>query len=74
MFGLSKDELKIFKKFSTPIKILNFLDTFPINWEKKGETYMSPRRFAGPTPWSIRPAGWWNGPSLIPAPKIKFNF
>ncbi|MFA5062164.1 MAG: hypothetical protein WC526_03385 [Patescibacteria group bacterium] len=44
MLGLAKLELKIFKKLNTPIKIQNFLDTFPINWEKKGETYMSPRR------------------------------
>ncbi len=44
MFGLSKSELKIFKKLTTPIKIQNFLDKMPMNWEKKGETYMSPRR------------------------------
>lgn len=44
MFGLSKKELAIFKKLSTPIAIQNFLDRFPINWEKHGETYMSPRR------------------------------
>lgn len=44
MFGLTKQELKILKKLSTPIKIQDFLDTFPVNWEKKGETYMSPRR------------------------------
>ncbi|MBI2038209.1 MAG: hypothetical protein HYT15_04815 [Candidatus Magasanikbacteria bacterium] len=44
MFGLTKSELKILKKLSTPIKIQDFLDTMPVNWEKKGETYMSPRR------------------------------
>jgi hypothetical protein len=44
MFGLTKQELKIFKKLNTPIKIQDFLDTMPVNWEKKGETYMSPRR------------------------------
>src|SRR3989344_7615486 len=44
MFGLSKKELKILKKLSTPIKIQDFLDSLPVNWEKKGETYMSPRR------------------------------
>lgn len=32
------------KSLNTPIKIQNYLDTFPINWEKKGETYMSPVR------------------------------
>lgn len=44
MFGLTKAELRILKKLSTPIRIQNFLDIMPINWEKKGETYMSPRR------------------------------
>lgn len=42
MFGLNKKEIKILKKLNTPLKIQNFLDSFPINWEKKGETYMSP--------------------------------
>ncbi|MBP6859913.1 MAG: hypothetical protein KBC69_04855 [Candidatus Magasanikbacteria bacterium] len=44
MFDLTKQELKIFKKLTTPIKIQDFLDSVPVNWEKKGETYMSPRR------------------------------
>ncbi len=44
MFALTKPELKILKKLSTPIKIQDFLDSLPVNWEKKGETYMSPRR------------------------------
>ncbi|MBP9718564.1 hypothetical protein KBD59_04700 [Candidatus Gracilibacteria bacterium] len=44
MFGLSNLELKTLKKLSTPIKIQDFLDAVPLNWEKKGETYMSPRR------------------------------
>jgi len=44
MLGLSKEELAILKKLSTPIKIQNFLDAMPLNWEKAGETYMSPRR------------------------------
>ncbi len=44
MFGLTKKELVIFKKLSTPIKIQNFLDTLAFNGEKKGETHMSPRR------------------------------
>ncbi|MEI7777326.1 MAG: hypothetical protein WCI52_01855 [bacterium] len=44
MFGLSKKELALFKKLSTPIKIQDFLDTLPINFEENGETYMSPRR------------------------------
>jgi len=44
MFGLSKEELKIFKKLSSPVKIQDFLDAMPLNFEKNGETYMSPRR------------------------------
>lgn len=44
MFGLTKAELKVFKKLNTPIKIQDFLDSMPMNWERKGETYMSPRR------------------------------
>lgn len=41
---LNKKELAILKKLNTPIKIQNFLDRLPINHEKKGQTYMSPRR------------------------------
>ena len=41
---LTKKELSILKKLNTPIKIQNFLDKMPINFEKDGETYMSPRR------------------------------
>src|SRR3989338_8296200 len=44
MFGLSKSELKILKKLATPINIQDFLDKIPMNWEKRGETYFSPRR------------------------------
>jgi hypothetical protein len=44
MFGLNKKELQKFKKLNTPLKIQEFLDSFPINWEKNGETYMSPVR------------------------------
>ncbi len=44
MFGLSKDETNKLKKLSSPIKIQDFLDSVPMNFEKKGETYMSPRR------------------------------
>lgn len=32
------------KKLKTPILIQNYLDTLPINWEKGGQTYMSPLR------------------------------
>jgi hypothetical protein len=44
MFGLSKTEIRVFKKLSTPIKIQDFLDKVPLNWEKRGETYLSPRQ------------------------------
>ncbi|MES2135328.1 MAG: hypothetical protein V4449_03755 [Patescibacteria group bacterium] len=44
MFDLTKQELAILKKLSSPIKIQDFLDTLPINYEKRGETHMSPRR------------------------------
>jgi hypothetical protein len=43
MFGLSKDELKILKKLSTPHKIQDFLDTIPQNHEEAGDTCRSPR-------------------------------
>ena len=41
--ALAPKELAIFRKLSSPIKIQNFIDSFPINYEKAGETYMSPR-------------------------------
>src|SRR3954471_11918592 len=44
MFNLTKDELKVLRKLNTPIKIQDFLDTLPINFEKLGDTQMSPRR------------------------------
>lgn len=44
MSPFSKSELAALKKLSTPIKIQDFLDKTPMNWEKRGETYMSPRR------------------------------
>lgn len=37
-------EQKFFQKLSSPQKIQDYLDTLPINFEKRGETYMSPRR------------------------------
>ncbi len=43
-FGLTAKELAVLKKLSTPIKIQDYLDRVPLNWEKQGETYMSPRR------------------------------
>lgn len=43
-FGLTREEENILRKLSTPIKIQDFLDKLPMNWEKDGDTHMSPRR------------------------------
>lgn len=43
-FGLSSSEFTFLKKLSTPQKIQDYLDTLPFNFEKNGDTYMSPRR------------------------------
>jgi len=42
MFGLKKDKLKILKKLNTPAKIQDFLNRMPMNFEKNGETNLSP--------------------------------
>ena len=42
MFGLSKEELAIYKKLTTPQKIQDYLDTIPANLSKKGSTCFSP--------------------------------
>ena len=44
MFGLTQEEMKMLRPLTNPRKIQDFLDSLPINYEKKGETYMSPRR------------------------------
>ena len=44
MWGLSGRENAIFRKLDTPAKIQDFLDSLPMNFEKKGETHFSPRR------------------------------
>jgi hypothetical protein len=41
--GLTKKEYAVLKSLSTPSKTQNFLDTLPFNYEKKGETQLSPR-------------------------------
>lgn len=41
--GLTGHEQKIFQKLNSPKKIQDFLETLPINFEKKGETCYSPR-------------------------------
>ena len=43
MFGFTDNELKILRKLSTPIKIQDWLEKLPINFEVNGETCMSPR-------------------------------
>ena len=44
MLGLTQQELRILKPLTTPAKIQNFLDTLAINFERGGDTCMSPRR------------------------------
>ena len=41
---LSSSESRILKLLISPQKIQDYLDTLPINFETRGETYMSPRR------------------------------
>jgi hypothetical protein len=43
MFGLTSRELQTLRRLSTPIKIQNFLDTLPYNFEPRGDTCRSPR-------------------------------
>ncbi|MBI3589254.1 MAG: hypothetical protein HY093_02470 [Candidatus Liptonbacteria bacterium] len=43
-FKLDVKEKKLFQKLDTPKKIQNFLETIPINFEKRGETCYSPRK------------------------------
>jgi hypothetical protein len=44
MFELTQKELSLLKRLNTPSKIQTYLESIPFNWEKKGETCMSPRR------------------------------
>lgn len=44
MLGLTEKERKIFQKLSTPEKIQDFLDMLPVNFEKKGDTNLTPRQ------------------------------
>lgn len=41
---LASPERRLFRKLNSPQKIQAYLDTLPINFERHGETYMSPRR------------------------------
>ncbi|MBI4089011.1 hypothetical protein HY415_02855 [Candidatus Kaiserbacteria bacterium] len=42
--GLAPREYAALARLTTPAKIQDFLDSLPMNWEKKGDTHMSPRR------------------------------
>ena len=42
-FNYTTEEVKLFRKLNTPAKIQDFLNTLPFNFEKRGETYRSPR-------------------------------
>lgn len=42
--GLTSEEYKTLSRLTTPIKIQDFLDAIPFNFEKTGDTHMSPRR------------------------------
>lgn len=42
--GLTLGEYKKLAALTTPIKIQDFLDSLPMNWEKKGDTHLSPQR------------------------------
>jgi hypothetical protein len=44
MFGLSSKEESFLRKLSTPAKIQDYLDSIPFNYERNGETCMSPKR------------------------------
>lgn len=43
MLGLDNSEINLLRALSTPQKIQIYLDSIPFNFEKKGETCMSPR-------------------------------
>ncbi len=42
-FNFTEKEIRIFKKLNTPKKIQDFINAIPINFEKNGETFHSPR-------------------------------
>jgi hypothetical protein len=43
-FDYTKEEVKIFKKLNSSAKIQDYLNLLPFNFEKGGDTCMSPRR------------------------------
>lgn len=42
--NLTESEYATLARLTTPAKIQDFLDSFAQNWEKRGDTHMSPRR------------------------------
>lgn len=42
--GFTEREYAALSRLSTPVKIQDFLDALPMNWEKRGDTHFSPRR------------------------------
>ncbi|MBI5466044.1 MAG: hypothetical protein HY974_02010 [Candidatus Kerfeldbacteria bacterium] len=44
MFGLTLSELRLLRRLKTPLAVQDFLTTLPINFERGGETCLSPRR------------------------------
>jgi len=43
MYGFTPKEIIILKQLDTPIKIQNYIDRLPFNYEKKGDTHYSVR-------------------------------
>lgn len=44
MFGLSEKDTRFLRSLNTPSKVQDYLDSIPFNFERKGETCMSPKR------------------------------
>ena len=43
-FSYTKEEKRLFSKLNSPNKIQNYVNSLPFNFEKKGDTCMSPRK------------------------------
>ncbi len=43
MYGLNKEEIRVFKNCNSPRKIQDFVEKIPINFEPEGDTFLSPR-------------------------------
>ena len=44
MFGLTTGELKVLRHLRTPSQVQDWLNKLPVNFERQGETCLSPRR------------------------------